>query len=258
MKSLLSLHFSIEISTFSLLFVLKPLLSLYFSIEISTFSLLFYWNLYFLFEFYWNLNFLFTCLLKSLLFLYFSIEVSSFSPLYTQRWSLQLLPTLRLRTKMSKQQLCKAFHIALQPTDAPFNNNAHMKIAKKSFAQHYTQPGAATAQRPRRTQRLAPLVFATPCTQIYCENTGIRTLPYFQTCALWHACHTNCNLLTEPPHDWAIQLAELPLDQAIQWWATAWWLYLLTALFNGECSTSWLSYSIVSYLLITLPLNWAI
>ena len=59
------------------------------------------------------------------------------------------------------------------------------------------------------------------------------------TCILSHACHTNCNLLTEPPHDWAIQLAELPLDQAFQLWATSGWLYLLTALFNGELPLDW-------------------
>ena len=57
MKSLLSLHFSVEISTFSLLFycnlyflftfLLPSLLPLYFSIAISTVSLLFSRNLYF-------------------------------------------------------------------------------------------------------------------------------------------------------------------------------------------------------------------
>ena len=66
----------------------------------------------------------------------------------------------------------------------------------------------STALAPRlhhaetaRNKRLTPLAFATPCAQIYCENTGIRMLPYFQTCTLSHACHTNCNLLTELPHD---------------------------------------------------------
>ena len=48
---------------------------------------------------------------------------------------------------------------------------------------------AETAPHPRRTERLTPLPFATPCTQIYCENTGIHTLPYFQTGTLSHACH---------------------------------------------------------------------
>ena len=54
----------------------------------------------------------------------------------------------------------------------------------------------------------------------------------------------------------------LPLDWAIQLWATSWLLYRLTELFNDELpldySTTWLSYSIVSCLLITLPLDWAI
>ena len=58
MKSLLTLYFSIEISSFwplsywnllfLITFLLKSLLSEYLSIEISTFSLLFYWNLLFL------------------------------------------------------------------------------------------------------------------------------------------------------------------------------------------------------------------
>ena len=55
----LSVHSSVEISSFSSLFywvflftfLLKSLLSLHFSIEISTFSSLFYWHLYFLFSF---------------------------------------------------------------------------------------------------------------------------------------------------------------------------------------------------------------
>ena len=54
----------------------------------------------------------------------------------------------------------------------------------------------------------------------YGENAAIRTVPYLQTSTLFHACHTNCNLLTELPHDWAIQL-----------WATSWLLYHLTELF---------------------------
>ena len=79
-----SLHFSVEISTFSLLFywnlyflltsLLKPLLRFHFSIEFFTFWSLSYWNLYFLSIFYWNLYFLITLLFKSLLFLNFSID----------------------------------------------------------------------------------------------------------------------------------------------------------------------------------------
>ena len=53
---------------------------------------------------------------------------------------------------------------------------------------------AETAPYPHRTQRLTPPAFASPCTQIC-------TLPYFQTLTSSHACHANCHLLTEPPHD---------------------------------------------------------
>ena len=58
-----------QTNPFLLTFLLKSLLSLNFPIEISTFSLLFYWNLHFLFTF----------LLKSLLSLYFPIEILTFS-----------------------------------------------------------------------------------------------------------------------------------------------------------------------------------
>ena len=95
-KSLLSLYFSIEISTFSLLFywnlftfLLKSLLSLYFSIETSTFSLRFYWNHYFLFTF----------LLQSLLSRYFSIGTSTFSLLFF--WNLYFLCTFLLKSLLS-------------------------------------------------------------------------------------------------------------------------------------------------------------
>ena len=92
-------------------FLLKSLLSLYFSMEISTFSLLFYWNLYsieityfsieistFLSLFHWNLYFLITFLLKSLLSLslYFSIEITCFS-----YWNLSFLITFLLKSLLS-------------------------------------------------------------------------------------------------------------------------------------------------------------
>ena len=70
--------------------LLKSLLSLYFSIEISSFSSLFYWNLYFLFTF----------LLKSLLSLYFSIDISSFSLLFY--WNLYFLLTFLLKSLLSR------------------------------------------------------------------------------------------------------------------------------------------------------------
>ena len=95
----LFLHFSIEISTFSLplylnlyflfTFPLGSLLSLYFSIEISTFSLLLHWNLYFLF----------TLPLGSLLSLYFSIEISTFSLLF--HWNLYFLFIFLLKSLFS-------------------------------------------------------------------------------------------------------------------------------------------------------------
>ena len=75
----------------------------------------------------------------------------------------------------------------------------------------------------RRTHRLTPLAFATPCTQIYCENTDIHTLPYFQTCTLSHACHVT-ELVT----------CELPLD-----YSTTWLSYCELLL---DYSTTWLSY----------------
>ena len=144
-----------------------------------------------------------------------------------------------------------ALHCEKQSCLAFPNVTPRAKISKKSFAQRATQHSADTAPKPRRTQLLTPLAFAIPCTQIYFENTGIRTLPYFQTCTLSHACHTKRNLWAEPPHDWAIQS-----------WATSWWLYHLTELFNCELplvySTTWLSWSSVGYLLMTLPLDWAI
>ena len=78
-----------------------------------------------------------------------------------------------------------------------------------------SQTRAAHAPRPLRTQRLTPLAFATPCTQIYCENTGIRTLPYFQTGTLSHACHVpyfqTCRL-SHACHVTELVNCELPLD----------------------------------------------
>ena len=110
---------------------------------------------------------------------------------------------------------------------------------------------ARRAAEARRTQRLTPLAFAPPRIQIYCENAGVGSFPYFQTCTLPHACHANCHLLAEPPHDWASQL-----------WATCWLLYHLTELVNCELplvySTTWLSCSSVDCSFTLLPLDWAI
>ena len=89
LNSLLSPHFSIETSTFSLLvywnhdflltFLLESRPSSYLSIGTVNFSLLFYWNCYFLFTF----------LVKSLLPLDFSIEISTSSLLCD--WHLHFL-----------------------------------------------------------------------------------------------------------------------------------------------------------------------
>ena len=70
----------------------------------------------------------------------------------------------------------------------PQYNYAHKNFRAK-LSPELDGPRAAPAPHMRRTQRLTPLAFATPRTQIYCENTGIHTLPYFQTCTLSHACH---------------------------------------------------------------------
>ena len=159
---------------FFLTFRLKFLLSFYFSIETSTLSLLFYWNFYFLFwDLYFLFTFLLRSLislyflLKSLLSLYLSIEISTFSVLsfeistfsllfyWNRCWFFPLLAALlaalqpafslperanagcnqTTRTKISKQQLCTAFHAALQPPVASFNENTCAKIWKKNHAQ---------------------------------------------------------------------------------------------------------------------------
>ena len=70
----------------------------------------------------------------------------------------------------------------------PQYNCAHQNF-KEKLCPELDRPRAATAPQPPRTPRLTPLAFAPPCTPIYCENTGIRTLPYFQTATLSHACH---------------------------------------------------------------------
>ena len=73
------------------------------------------------------------------------------------------------------------------------------------------QTRAETVPQPLRPQRLTPLAFAPPRTPIDCENTGIRTLPYFQTCTLSHACHVTELFKCELPVDWTL----LPMRLAI-------------------------------------------
>ena len=267
--NLLSFDFSIEMSTFSLLFfwnlyflftfLLKSLLSLYFSFEICTFSLLFYWNLYFLFTFllksllsfyfsietstfsyfsietstfsllfYWNFFLLFTFRVKPLLSLYKSIEISAFSLLFF--WD--LYPHARPRHSSTSITLRKVImpgfpqcnyaphvrlhHIctsitlrkAIMPC-FPQCKHVHKNFSEK-LCPELDGSRAAPAPAPRRTQRLTPLPFATLCAQIYCENTGIRTLPYFQTCTLSHSCHTNYHLFTEQTSWLSYSIASSP------------------------------------------------
>ena len=69
----------------------------------------------------------------------------------------------------------------------PQYNCTHQNF-KEKLCPELDGPRAETAPRPLRTHRLTPLAFAPPRTPIYCENTGIRTLPYFQTATSSHAC----------------------------------------------------------------------
>ena len=148
---------------------------------------------------------------------------------------------------------------------------AHQNF-KEKLCPELDGPRAATAPQPPRTPRLTPLAFAPPCTPIYCENTGIRTLPYFQTATLSHTCHvselfkcelplgcsttglSHCELpldysttwlsYCELPLDYSttcLSYCELPLDYSTTWlryhltellWATSWLLYHLTTLSN--------------------------
>ena len=115
----------------------------------------------------------------------------------------------------------------------PQYNCAHQNLKEKPCPE---LDGARSrpAPQPLRTQRLTPLAFATPCTQIYCENIGIRTLPYFQTGTLSHACHVpyfetgtlshayhvpyfqTCTL-SHTSHVTELFKCELPLDYSTTW-----------------------------------------
>ena len=164
LKSLLSLHLSIQISTFSVrfyslfTFVLKRLLSpvrfswnlypllifllkrhflsLHFSIEVSTFSSLVYSNLYFLCAVLLTLHFCietatFPCavLLKSLPTLDFSIETTlSFSPLFY--WSLYFLFTCLFKSLLS---LCGSTHSSLLYRNCYFPLCGSLEISTHSW-----------------------------------------------------------------------------------------------------------------------------
>ena len=149
----------------------------------------------------------------------------------------------------------------------PQYNCAHQNF-KEKLCPELDGPRAAPAPHMPRTQRLTPLAFATPCTQIYCENTGIRTLPYFQTATLSHACHVpyfqTCTLShtchvselfkCELPlgcSTTGLSYCELPLDYSTTWlsycelpldYSTTWLSYCELPL---DYSTTWLSYPIV-------------
>ena len=58
----------------------------------------------------------------------------------------------------------------------PHYNCAH-KIFKEKLCPELDGVRAETVPEPLRTHRLTPLAFAPMHTPIYCENTGIRTLP---------------------------------------------------------------------------------
>ena len=125
----------------------------------------------------------------------------------------------------------------------PQYNCTHQKFKEKLCPQLHGGR-AAPAPHMRRTHRLTPLAFAPPRTPIYCENTGIRTLPYFQTATLSHACH----VLYFQPCTLSHACHVTELLWATSWllyhwtdllWATSWLLYHLTELL---WATSWLLY----------------
>ena len=96
----------------------------------------------------------------------------------------------------------------------PQYNCTHQNF-KEKLCPELDGPRAETAPRPLRTHRLTPLAFAPPRTPIYCENTGIRALPYFQTATLSHACHVlyfqPCTL-SHACHVTELFKCELPVD----------------------------------------------
>ena len=265
LQSLLSLYFYSGISTFALLFHLNLyFLFIYFSIEISASSLLFHWNLYCLF------NFLFT----SLLALYFSIEIPTFSLLFD--WNIFAFPLLfywnpcflfafllKLKSLLSLYFWDLYPHVGLHEHCIVKSNHAlHLMCACTTSAPalHCEKQSCLASPMSLRTQKFqrkampslprsaapAPGRNRTRPTHSVSQPHGTSFRDPVHSDLLWkrrtlsHACHTNCNLWAEPPHDWAIQL-----------WATSWLLYHLTELqvFNCELpldySTTWLSYPIV-------------
>ena len=82
------------------------------------------------------------------------------------------------------------------------------------------QTRPAPAPKPRRTQRLTPLAFATPCTQIYCENADSHT----SLLSNWHI------------------VPRLPRKLPSLDWATSWLCF--SSVSSLDYSTTWLSYLI--------------
>ena len=88
---------------------------------------------------------------------------------------------------------------------SPKCNYAHKNFKETLCPELNGSRARPMPQPPRdRPQRVKPLPLAIPSIH-YCENTGICTLPYLQTWTVFHTCHTNCHLFTEPPSDRAIQ-----------------------------------------------------
>ena len=205
-SSLPSLYLSVEISASSLLFDWN----LYIAIETSTFSLLCYWNLYFPFTFSIEIS---TFSLLFYLHLFLSVEVSTFSVLSSS--NLYFLFTFLLKSLLSLYfflftplPTCAPASCLASPTSITVRKaimpcfpqcNYARKNFKEKICPEWDGSRAETAPEPRRAQRLTPLAFATPCTQVYYENTGIHTLPYF---------HYNLTALFN---------CELPLDYSTTW-----------------------------------------
>ena len=253
----LSLYFSIEISTFSLLFywnlhfsfsllfywnlyclfafLLKPLQSLYFSFEICFFFfLIFYWNLhlffYFpiyieistfsIFLFYWNFYF-------SLHLLYFSFEISSFSLLSIEIstffllffWNQYTFSLLSLEISTFFSFLLKSLLFVF-----PLHTGLQPTLAFPHNTPYTKKNTAAAIHSTGAAQR--PLHTASQTT-----FSTVR-LEYF----LWNrsdlhrALLSNFHTVPRLPHKLQPLWLGYPLDWAIQLWATSWWLYLFTEL----------------------------
>ena len=229
-------YFFIEISTYSLLFILfywnlyfvfaflsesLPSLSLHFllkfllSIEISAFSPLFYFNLSFLFTFFWNLSFLLTFLLKYLLSLHFYFEMSIFfywKSLLAVHFYFEIFTVYyNYDQDLSLRHICTSVTLRKAPTPCFFQCNYARKIFNRQLCPAFH---AALRQRPRRNQRLQPLAVTlsrpwaltfTVKTQRFARFLTFKLphcpMPATQTATFWL-----CSLLITQPLDWAVQM----------------------------------------------------